>query len=236
MVDKRGRNGVRDRSRERAREDYVKAIYHLSGQAPVRAADLARYLEVSRASVSKSRRVLESAGFVRASKGRVDALRLTPKGFDLAVSMVRRNRLVETFLHRKLNVPLERVHADAERIEHTISDDIAQRLAAFLGNPRSDPHGHPIPAVHSTGIAASAMRLSQVDRGDRVVITALDDRDEASVKYLSARGILPGLRVTVDAVARNGLQLRAGRKRFTISKRAAQGVRCTLVERGYRDG
>jgi DtxR family transcriptional regulator, Mn-dependent transcriptional regulator len=219
-------NTTRDRSRERAREDYVKGIYHLSGDAPVRAADLARHLNVSRASVSKSRRVLESAGFVRASQGRVDALRLTPKGLELAISMVRRHRLVETFLHRALGVPLERVHADAEKIEHSISDDVARRLAEFLGNPSTDPHGHPIPPMHSTAIVGSDARLSETEQGDSVVVTTLDDRDDRSVKYLSSRGMLPGLRLTVEGTTATGIRVRAGRKRFTISRRAADQVRC----------
>jgi DtxR family Mn-dependent transcriptional regulator len=222
-------NKTRDRSRERAREDYVKGIYHLSGDAPVRAADLARHLGVSRASVSKSRRVLEGAGFVRASQGRVDALRLTPKGLELAISMVRRHRLVETFLHRELGVPLERVHADAEKIEHAISDDIAQRLAEFLGNPSTDPHGHPIPRAHSTTMVGSDARLSQARPGESVVVTTLDDRDDRSVKYLSARGMLPGLRITVEARTAAGIRVRTGRKRFTISKRAADQVHCVVA-------
>ena len=229
MVDKRI-GTRRDRSRERAQEDYVKAIYHLSGHAPVRAADLARHLEISRASVSKSRRALERAGLVRASRGR-DALRLTPKGFDLAVSMVRRHRLVETFLHRELNVPLERVHSDAEKMEHAISDDIAQRLAAFLGNPRTDPHGHPIPVAHSTDVAARDMRLSETSPGDRIVITALDDHDGASLKYLSARGVLPGVRISVEGISPQGVRVRSGRKRLTISQRAATEVHCAPAER-----
>jgi DtxR family Mn-dependent transcriptional regulator len=222
-------NKTRDRSRERAREDYVKGIYHLSGDAPVRAADLARHLGVSSASVSKSRRVLEAAGFVRASQGRVDALRLTPKGLELAISMVRRHRLVETFLHRALGVPLERVHADAEKIEHAISDDIAQRLAEFLGNPSTDPHGHPIPRAHSMAMVGRDARLSQARPGESVVVTTLDDRDDRSVKYLSARGMLPGLRITVEATTAAGIRVRAGRKRFTISKRAADQVHCVAA-------
>ena len=226
-----------DRSPERAREDYVKAIYHLSGHAPVRAADLARYLRVSRASVSKSRRVLEAAGFVRASRGvraggHVDALRLTPKGLELAVNMVRRHRLVETFLHRELKVPLERVHADAEKIEHTISDDIARRLAAFLGNPVTDPHGHPIPPAHSSVVAARDLSLAEARRGDRVVITALDDRDDASVKYLSSRGILPGVRVTVVNVGASGVRVRSGRKNLIVATAPAHAAHCTPAPRG----
>lgn len=222
-------NKSHDRSRERAREDYVKAIYHLSGPAPVRAAELARHLDVSRASVSKARRVLEAAGFVRAAQGRVDALRLTPRGLELAISMVRRHRLVETFLHQALKVPLERVHADAERIEHSISDDIARRLDDFLGNPATDPHGHPIPTADSVPPAAHDARLSDARPGDSIVITTLDDRDERSVRYLSARGLLPGVRVTIEDSGPTGMHVRAGRKRYKITRRAANDVRCVAA-------
>ncbi len=221
-----------DRSRERALEDYVKAIYHLSGQAPVRAVDVARHLGVSRASVTKSRYVLERAGLVRFSRKRSDALHLTPKGLELAVNMVRRHRLVETFLHRELRVPLERVHADAEKIEHTISDDIAGRLAHFLGNPQTDPHGHPIPLGHKTPVPVLDIQLHETHRGDCVIITALDDRDDASLKDLSSHRILPGLRFTVDDVSPDGVYLRAGRRRLMLSRRCADAVRCVRVGRG----
>jgi len=139
-----------DRSPSRAREDYVKAIYQLGGGAPVRAAAVARYLNVSRVSVSKAKRLLEGDGLLEPEPAPAKPLRLSHKGRVLAVAMVRRHRLLETFLHRSLNVPLERVHSEAERIEHVISDDLASRIAAFLGRPSNDPHGHPIPGLDGT--------------------------------------------------------------------------------------
>lgn len=223
-------NNQRDRSRQRASEDYVKAIYHLTGDAPVRAAALARHLRVSRASVSKSRRVLETGGLVRASRGRTDTLRLTKKGLSLAVRMVRRHRLIETFLHRILKVPLERVHADAERIEHTVSDDIARRLADFLGNPSTDPHGHAIPSLSARSDARAVTRLSEAAKGDIVAIVALDDRDESIVKYLTARNVLPGVRGMVERNSAKGIALRIGRKLVRIATAAAQHVRLAARE------
>src|SRR6516164_3108075 len=102
-----------DRSAARAREDYVKAIYQLGAGEPVRAAALARYLKVSRVSVSKAKRQLEAEGLL-AAQSPLQPLRLSKRGSKLAVAMVRRHRLLETFLHRALGVPLERVHAEAE--------------------------------------------------------------------------------------------------------------------------
>lgn len=218
-------NNQRDRSRERACEDYVKAIYHLTGEAPVRAAELARYLGVSRASVSQSRRVLAEAGLVKASKGRTDTLRLTAKGLALGVRMARRHRLIETFLHRTLMVPLDRVHADAERIEHAISDDITGRLAEFLGNPTMDPHGHPIPSASSHGYGSAERRLVDVEPGESIVIVAIDDRDKNVVRYLDARAVLPGMRAVVARKSARSVTLRVGRKLLAIPARAARQVR-----------
>jgi DtxR family Mn-dependent transcriptional regulator len=222
-------NNQRDRSRERACEDYVKAIYHLTGDAPVRAASLARHLHVSRATVSKSRRVLETAGLVQASRGRTDTVRLTTKGFRLAVRMVRRHRLIETFLHVTLKVPLERVHAAAEKIEHAVSDDIARRLSHFLGDPQADPHGHAIPSLTVARVARADMRLADAEPGDSVIVVALDDRDDSIIKYLNARNVLPGMRGVVQGRSEKGVQLRVGRKALVIANKAARQVRCSAT-------
>jgi DtxR family Mn-dependent transcriptional regulator len=223
-------NNQADRSRQRAHEDYVKGIYQLAGNAPVRAVDLARYLRVSRPSVTKLRRSLESAGLVQTAKGRTGRIALTSMGTDLAVRIVRRHRLIETFLHQTLKVPLERVHADAERIEHTISDDIAGRLCKFLGNPPADPHGHPIPSPAIKPAAKSTTCLADAKAGDVVVVTTLDDRDEAAVKYLSGHSILPGMRALIERNARGIIRLRVGRSSLRITKAAAQRVWCTPAQ------
>jgi len=97
-----------DRSHLRAREDYLKAIYHLAGEGPVQAAELARYLGVSRSSVSQFKVRLAGERLIRRASERTDALRLTKKGLAMAIAIVRRHRLLETFLHRSLGVPLER--------------------------------------------------------------------------------------------------------------------------------
>jgi DtxR family Mn-dependent transcriptional regulator len=220
-------NNQADRSRQRAHEDYVKGIYQLAGNAPVRAVDLARYLHVSRPSVTKSRRSLESSGLIQASKARTDRIALTTRGSALAVRIVRRHRLIETFLHQVLKVPLERVHGDAERIEHTISDDIAKRLSRFLGNPTSDPHGHPIPSPAGKRAPKGTTCLADTSAGEVVIVSSLDDRDEAAVKHLSAHSILPGVIARVERIARGTIRVRVGKSSFTISKSAASRVWCT---------
>jgi DtxR family Mn-dependent transcriptional regulator len=177
---------------------------------------------------------LESSGLIQTSKGRTDRISLTSKGADLAVRIVRRHRLIETFLHEVLKVPLERVHADAERIEHTISDDIAARLAKFLGNPPADPHGHPIPSPAAQIATKTQTCLAEAKAGDTIIVTALDDRDPAAVKYLSSHNILPGMRALIARNASGFTRLRVGRSSIRITNSAARRVWCTLAQGASR--
>ncbi len=214
-----------DRSPSRAREDYVKAIYQLGGGAPVRAAAVARYLNVSRVSVSKAKRLLEGDGLLEAEPAPAKPLRLSQKGRELAVAMVRRHRLLETFLHRSLEVPLERVHAEAERIEHVISDDLASRIAAFLGRPSSDPHGHPIPYDDATAAAGPLPTLASVAVGASVVVVSLDDRDDEAVGVLAAAGVLPGATLRVERNETAKMRVRCGKRVVSLNRRHAAMVR-----------
>ncbi|HEY6485512.1 MAG TPA: metal-dependent transcriptional regulator [Candidatus Cybelea sp.] len=214
-----------DRSPLRAREDYVKAIYQIGGGAPVRAAAVARYLQVSRVSVSKAKRVLEGDGLIEPARAPSDPLALTRRGRALAIAMVRRHRLLETFLHRSLHVPLERVHAEAERIEHVISDDVALRIADLLGRPASDPHGHPIPYEDAYATRDPLPTLAALGAGARARVVSLDDRDEEGVKTLAAAGLLPGTAVRVVAADVNRLRLRCGKRTIALQRRHAEMVR-----------
>jgi DtxR family transcriptional regulator, Mn-dependent transcriptional regulator len=213
-----------DRSPSRAREDYVKAIYQLGGGLPVRAADLARYLHVSRVSVSKAKRLLEADGLI-ASGLPSEPLRLSRRGERLAIAMVRRHRLLETFLHRSLRVPLERVHAEAERIEHVISDDVALRIAELLGRPASDPHGHPIPYGDSGPPRATLSTLASVAAGSAARVVSLDDRDEAAVAALAGAGVLPGSLLRVERSGRDRILVRKGTQVVTLRRAHAEMVR-----------
>ncbi|HLY03042.1 MAG TPA: metal-dependent transcriptional regulator [Candidatus Cybelea sp.] len=214
-----------DRSPSRAREDYVKAIYQLGGGAPVRAAAVARYLNVSRVSVSKAKRLLETDGLLEAEAAPAKPLRLSRKGRALAVAMVRRHRLLETFLHRSLRVPLERLHSEAERIEHVISDDLAMRIAAFLGRPISDPHGHPIPYDDAPVAGSPLNRLASVAVGGRARVVSLDDRDDEAVGALAAAGVLPGTTVRVELSDEVKMRVRCGKRVVSLDRRHAEMVR-----------
>jgi DtxR family Mn-dependent transcriptional regulator len=214
-----------DRSPARAREDYVKAIYQLGRYGPVRAAALARYLHVSRVSVSKAKRQLEADGLLELESQPLLPLRLSRRGRKLAVAMVRRHRLLETFFHRALRVPLERVHAEAERIEHVISDDVALRIADLLGRPQSDPHGHPIPYDDDPDTGKPLPTLAQLRAGDRARVVSLDDRDDAAVALLAKSGLLPGVRIVVERTDASHVVVRRGKRVLTLRHPHAAMVR-----------
>jgi len=213
-----------DRSPARAREDYVKAIYQLGRYGPVRAAALARYLHVSRVSVSKAKRQLEAEGLLEPDREPLQPLRLSRRGRKLAVAMVRRHRLLETFLHQALRVPLERIHGEAERIEHVISDDVALRIADLLGRPRIDPHGHPIP-YDDADTSKPLPTLAELRAGDRARVVSLDDRDDAAVELLAKGGLLPGVRFVVERADAARVVVRRGKRVLTLRRPHAAMVR-----------
>jgi len=214
-----------DRSPARAREDYVKAIYQLGVAGPVRAAALARYLNVSRVSVSKAKRLLEREGLLEHERAPSQPLRLSTRGHRLAVAMVRRHRILETFLHRALRIPLERIHAEAERIEHVISDDLALRIAALLHHPRSDPHGHAIPYGETVSNVKILPTLATLAPGTTARVASLDDRDAAAVAALAAAGILPGTTLRVERSESAKVHVRRGKRNIALHRRHAAMVR-----------
>ncbi|MGC1381176.1 MAG: metal-dependent transcriptional regulator [Candidatus Baltobacteraceae bacterium] len=214
-----------DRSPSRAREDYVKAIYQLGAAGPVRAAALARYLRVSRVSVSKAKRLLESEGLLESDVTPSQPLRLTRRGERLAVAMVRRHRVLETFFHRTLRIPLERIHAEAERIEHAISDDVAMRIAELIGRPPCDPHGHPIPYGDDAPSPKPLPTLTMLSAGTRARVVSLDDRDDAAVAALAAARVLPGSSLRVERNDAGAVLVSCGRRRIALRRNHAAMVR-----------
>ncbi|HME80650.1 MAG TPA: metal-dependent transcriptional regulator [Candidatus Eremiobacteraceae bacterium] len=221
-------NTGQDRSPERARQDYCKAILQLGDGQPVKPADVARRLGVSRASVSKLARDLQRRGYVRALGG--GQLQLSAKGGKLALAVVRRHRIVETFLHQALGVPLERLHAEAERIEHVISDDVAKRLEHLLGHPQFDPHGDLIPGTGGKGRRDGPLAQAPVGRTMR--ITRIADRDARVVRALSRHGLLPGSDVKILNRTPRTTTLRVRGAEVTL---AAAIVDAVLVERTRRE-
>ncbi len=180
----------------RAIEDYLKAIYQIAedGQAVTTSA-LAAALKISNASATNMIKKLAKMKLARHSPYR--SVELTDAGDKLALEVIRHHRLVETFLAEALGVPWDRVHAEAEKIEHVISEDLEDRIANFLGNPAHDPHGDPIPNKSLEIDQTRHITLADIPVGQSAVIQRLSDQDPERLRHFSSRGLTPNSTLTV---------------------------------------
>jgi DtxR family Mn-dependent transcriptional regulator len=177
-------------------EDYLKAVFDLtSTRGSATTSTLAELLGVAPPSVSAMLiRLAADDLVVRPAAHRVE---LTDHGRRHAVAVVRRHRLVEEFLVRVLGVPWEDVHAEADVLEHAVSERLVERIDAFLGHPTHDPHGDPIPPPHGRHDEGRPPALSQARPGSHVVISRVSDRDSTALRYLGELGIRPGVALDV---------------------------------------
>jgi DtxR family Mn-dependent transcriptional regulator len=155
-------------------------------------------------------------------------VQLSRSGRKRALEIVRHHRLIETFLYRVLDYPLEEVHAEAERLEHFISERFEERIAAKLGHPTIDPHGHSIPTLKGEVAASEAIVLADVVDAGMFRIDSVSDRDERHVRWMEARGMTPGARLRVRATpSAAGYTLSVGRggKPFVLPHEVARQVK-----------
>jgi DtxR family Mn-dependent transcriptional regulator len=117
---------------------------------------------------------------------------LTDPGRKIALEVIRHHRLLETYLAEALGVPWDQVHAEAEVLEHVLSEELEERIAARLGHPSFDPHGHPIPAKDGSLPEHSERKLWEVSEGSRVAVDRVSDSEAEALRYLGSVGILPG--------------------------------------------
>jgi DtxR family Mn-dependent transcriptional regulator len=173
-------------------EDYAKAIYQLAEQCrgAVSTNALAERLGVTAASASGMLRKLDELGLVEhvPYKG----VRLTDDGARLALEMLRHHRLLELYLAEALGVPWDRVHDEAEVLEHVLSEDLEALIAAKLGHPTRDPHGDPIPSADLVIAADATETLASLEPGAGGVLVRISDADPEMLRYLSERGIALG--------------------------------------------
>ncbi|HJW00993.1 MAG TPA: metal-dependent transcriptional regulator [Arthrobacter sp.] len=170
-------------------EDYVKVIYSFTEwqDKPITSSQLAQRLGVANSSVSEMVRKLKDQGLVDHKP--YSAITLTGDGIRLALSMVRRHRLIETYLVQQLGYRWDEVHDEAEHLEHAVSDTFIERMAAKLGNPLRDPHGDPIPGADGTVRMPHAHLLNELDPGHTGRITRISDENPDLLRYLSAQEI-----------------------------------------------
>jgi DtxR family Mn-dependent transcriptional regulator len=189
-------------------EDYLKAIFEIEAadaageheQATAAGTnEIAQALGIAPASVTGMLRRLAEQGLI--SYERYRGVRLSDAGRRAALRTIRRHRVIEAYLTKALGYPWDRVHEEAERLEHAASDDLIDRMAAAIGEPRTDPHGAPIPTREGTLDAPPLVPLVNVAVGDVVRIRQVGDRDPERLRYLAELGVTPGADVRVVARA-----------------------------------
>ena len=189
-------------------QNYLKSLWTLSEWTggTVTPSEVARHLDLRPSSVSDQIRRLTLAGLVdHAPYGSVT---LTEEGRALALQMVRRHRLAETFLAEMLGYEWDEVHEDADRLEHAISERMLERIDAALGHPELDPHGDPIPSSDG-GLPDRILRpLVDCSVGDHIQMSRIRDADPAVLRHLGSLGIVPGAEFAVtDTGATSGVML-----------------------------
>ena len=174
----------------------MKAVLEAGGSGSASTKEVADLLSVSPASVTSMFGRLQEMGLVRYERYR--GASLTESGLMEALRLLRRHRLIETFLLEHLGYSWQEVHDEAERLEHAVSDGFTERLAEMLGHPARDPHGDPIPAADGTMPLEESRPLGEASVGERVEIVQVSDADPDALDYLGERGLVPGCVILVE--------------------------------------
>lgn len=183
----------------RSVEDYLKAIYAQNERGEAAGtSDLARVLDVQPASVTGMIKKLAEDGLLEHEPYR--GVTLTATGTREALKIVRRHRVIETFLVETLGFTWADVHDEAELLEHTASELLIERMAEALGNPKTDPHGSPIPTPAGEIDSTVYLALDKVEPGVRITVRSVSDDDASRLRYFQSVGLVPGATAVVEAV------------------------------------
>lgn len=213
-------------------EDYLKAIYELERRgAPAETNAIAEILHIAPASVSGMVRRLADQRLITHERYR--GARLTTSGRKAALKTLRRHRVIEAYLTSALGFSWDRVHDEAERLEHAASDELIDRMAAAIGEPETDPHGAPIPARDGTLEEQATAPLAALQPGDTAKIARVSDEDAERLRYLAELGIVPGAAVQVIAREPFGgpIALKIGSESRTIGAELAEQIRVSTPRR-----
>ncbi len=171
-----------------SKEDYLKYIYHIQEEGrKVNTGSLATALSVSPASVSEMVTKLTKLGWI--DNEPYHGFKLTKEGEKISVNLIRKHRMLEVFLHQHLNYEWDEVHAEAERLEHVVSDMFIEKLDSYLGHPKFDPHGEPIPDKHGHFANTNYILLSEAEPGKEYVIAKVNDSSKEILQYFSRSGL-----------------------------------------------
>jgi DtxR family Mn-dependent transcriptional regulator len=212
-------------------QDYAKAIWTLQQRAEraVSTSAIADRLHVSPASASAMIKRLEALGLVTHEP--YHGVRLTSAGERVALEVVRHHRLLELYLAEALGMSWDRVHQEAEVLEHAISPELSELIAAKLGNPTHDPHGDPIPTASGELFEEPTRPLAELRPGDAGTFVRVSDSDPAMLRYLSAQGISPGddFEVVEKQPFDGPLSVRFGDRVYALGGGLTQAMRAEVI-------
>ena len=215
----------------RSVEDYLKAVYTLNERGEAAGtSQLAQVLAVQPASVSGMIRRLAEDGLLEHEPYR--GVRLTSLGNREALKVLRRHRIIESYLVRHLGFGWDDVHEEAERLEHAASDELVDRMAEAMGNPSTDPHGAPIPTRKGEIDPTAYPRLDEVADGTHVTVRSVSDHDPERLRYFESVSLVPGARAQVQKGGidskRVTVLVEGGAEPFTLKAKVARRV--TVME------
>ncbi|MBS1599963.1 MAG: metal-dependent transcriptional regulator [Bacteroidetes bacterium] len=208
-------------------ENYLKAIYKLQEQSSegVANSDLAKALGVQSASVTAMLKKMAQKKLINYEKSK--GFRLTDKGKQIAVNIIRKHRLWEVFLVEKLGFGWDEVHEIAEQLEHIHSEALINRLDVYLGHPKADPHGDPIPNANGIFAKSKSILLSETEKGMQGKFVGVTDHSPSFLTYLDKVGLSLGDTISVKSIEdfdkTYTLQLK-GKKEITVSNKVANSL------------
>jgi DtxR family transcriptional regulator, Mn-dependent transcriptional regulator len=205
-------------------QDYLREIYKLQDGGRVRTTALARSMGVAAPSATAMVKKLDALGLAKHEPYR--GVRLTPAGERIALEVLRHHRLLELYLARTLELGLEAVHAEADRLEHALSEALETRIDAALGSPSHDPHGDPIPDTKLKLVISEARPLTTLQPGEKATVERVPDGDGHLLRYLTELALVPGQRVQLlEAAPFHGpLTVRARGHEVAIARELADRI------------
>ncbi len=206
-------------------EDYLKAIYKLqSEEGRATTSAIAECVGVAPPSVTAMLKKLAALGLVEHERYR--GVTLTRAGEKAAVEVVRHHRLLEQYLSETLGMPIDELHAEADRLEHALSEELEARIDESLGFPTHDPHGDPIPDADLKLEPSTLRALADLEPGERATIRRVPDGDNELLRYLSSLSLLPGESVRLVRLAPFGgpATVLAGGAEHAISRELAEQI------------
>ncbi|MBD3232729.1 MAG: MarR family transcriptional regulator [candidate division Zixibacteria bacterium] len=211
-------------------ENYLKAIYELQRKyqsVPTNA--LAESLSIAPASVTGMIKKLAENGFLTYTPYR--GVELTPEGMEKALKVIRVHRLAELYMVKMLGVPWDKVHEEAEKWEHVLSEELEERIEALLGYPKWCPHGSPIPSREGKVEYVKSFPLTELAAGISAVIAEVDDRNPELLRYLGELGLIPGEEIELVEIAPfdSLFRIKQGESQIDIGKEAASKILVTVI-------